>query len=235
LGRRDQGGKRKTQKLRLPVNTGIRSDTFAEDVTLQDINNFVLTPDGTAICPRPGFEIRRQTIIGLDSDRKKIYFLSDPPDIDGGDLIVIVNNKNGDLRVELTEVVRSAGESDNDLSSYSPSIFTLPLGASAFRKLFVSTPGVYTTGKIIVLRGGDISGYSSCRVATSAGTAPTSWYTAIDEVYTFTPGETNKIISLEILDTSALPSLNTVVVTLSEFSYGSGAGTINPQSFIFTD
>ena len=96
-----------TKKFRLPVNTGVRTDTFAEAVPLMDINNFVLTPDGSALRPREGYEIRRNDGIGYNSGRKNIYYVSNPPDINYGDLIVVVNTSNNRRFNECTEVVRT--------------------------------------------------------------------------------------------------------------------------------
>lgn len=96
-----------TKRFRLPVNTGVRCDTFPEDVPLMDTNNFVLSPDGSELCPREGYEIRRNDSIGYNSGRKNIYFVSNPPDINYGDLIVVVNTKNNRRFNEVTEVVRT--------------------------------------------------------------------------------------------------------------------------------
>lgn len=103
---RGDDAKKNTRSFRLPVNVGLNSDGFGEDVPLHDLNNFVLTPDGSALKPREGFEIRRNDAIGYSSGRKLISFMSNPPDIDYGDMIMVTNTKNGRAFVELTEVVR---------------------------------------------------------------------------------------------------------------------------------
>lgn len=99
--------KKNAKTFRLPVNNGLRTDSFSEDVPLLDINNYVLLPDGSGIVPRPGLEVRRNDGVGYGSDGKLIYFISDPPDIDYGDMIAILNTKNGRHFIEATEVVRT--------------------------------------------------------------------------------------------------------------------------------
>jgi len=106
----------KKTRFRLPVNTGIRPDQFAEDVKLLDINNLVLNPRGSALRPREGFEIRRNDGIGFGATRKQIYFISNPPDIDYGDMITVSNPANERRAIECTEVVRTT----NTVSSENP-------------------------------------------------------------------------------------------------------------------
>lgn len=105
-----------TKTFRLPVNSGITPDGFSENVPLMLTNNYVLLPDGSGIKPREGFEIRRNDAVGYGSSRKLIYFISNPPDIDYGDMLVIVNTKDGRNFNETTEVVRTT----NTVASENP-------------------------------------------------------------------------------------------------------------------
>lgn len=98
--------------FRLPVNAGMNVDGFAEKVPVMDTENFVMLPDGSGIGPREGFEIRRNDGVGYGSDNKLIYVVTNPPDIDYGDMLVIVNTNNDRNFNEHTEVVRTSNTVD---------------------------------------------------------------------------------------------------------------------------
>lgn len=99
--------KKNTRTLRLPVNAGTNTDTFSENVPLMRTVNYVMSPDGSGIRPREGFEIRRNDAIGYDSGRKLISLITNPPDINYGDMLFITNTENRRNFVEMTEVVRT--------------------------------------------------------------------------------------------------------------------------------
>ena len=96
-----------TKDFRFPLNAGMKPDSFGEVIPVLDTNNVVMLPDGSAMVPREGSEIRRCDEVGFGSDRKVIYFIADPPDIDYGDMIVLTNTKDGRNDVQATEVVRT--------------------------------------------------------------------------------------------------------------------------------
>ena len=210
--------KKNTRRLRLPVNTGIRTDTFSEDVPLLDINDYVLLPDGSGLAPREGFEIRRQDSIGVGVTRKSVFFVRNPPDIDGGDLLVIVNDANGDRRVETTELVTAAVIDD---TVYSNSTFRLNVTSDG---IFFAFPvgGPYTSTTMIVSRGGDTTGAAYCTFTTSDDTAVAGTdYTAVNSTLNFAAGETSKNVVITINGTGQ-PTGKKFNVQLSNYSTGSG-------------
>lgn len=95
------------RSFRLPVNAGTNTDEFSEDVPLQETSNFVMLPDGSGLKPREGFEVRRNDGISYGTGRKLMYFISNPPDIDYGDMIVLNSTRDGRQFIEQTEVVRT--------------------------------------------------------------------------------------------------------------------------------
>ena len=96
-----------SKNVRMPLNAGATPDGFSETVQVEDTNNVVFLPDGSAMQPRNGYEIRRRDEVGFGSDRKVIYFIADPPDVDYGDMICLVNTKDGRNDVQMTEIVRT--------------------------------------------------------------------------------------------------------------------------------
>src|SRR5690606_39526697 len=77
---------------------------------------------GSGIGPREGFEIRRNDGVGYGSDNKLIYVVTNPPDIDYGDMLVIVNTNNGRNFNEMTEVVRTSNTVDVQNPDAMPSL-----------------------------------------------------------------------------------------------------------------
>jgi hypothetical protein len=169
---------------RLPVNTGIRPDAFAETVPLMDINNFVLNPDGSGIRPREGLEVRRVDDIGRLTGKKSIYFVNTPPDISGGDLIVIVNNKQ-DRRVnECTELVTAA-----DIPFAAASWDNATVGFTEETYGYVDSDFTQVPFSIVRSGGGLETFTISIRTVDGTATAGTD-YTAIDTDVTFNGTDT---------------------------------------------
>lgn len=212
-----------TKKFRLPVNTGVRTDTFAETVPLMDINNFVLTPDGSALRPREGSEVRYQGVEGAGVTRKTIFFIQNPPDIDYGDLVCIVNNAGGVRKVEQSEVVKAAVIPDENGGLVS-SVFRIN-GPLADGTLPLEPP--YTSVSVDVNRNfGDIFGVSSVKIKTTNGTALAGTdYTAIDQTLTYAYGETSKTVTVTTEATSA-GSGKTFTISLYDPSSGSSLSTV---------
>src|SRR5690606_12208340 len=52
-------------------------------------------------------EIRRNDAVGYRTDRKLVYAISNPPDIDYGDMVIISNAADGRNYIQTTEVVRT--------------------------------------------------------------------------------------------------------------------------------
>src|SRR5690606_38387259 len=155
--------------IRLPVNTGVRTDTFAESVPLVDMTNLVLLPDGSGLAPRQGFEIRRNdspldAAMKLDP-RKKITFVHNPPDLpEGTDMIMIMNNKFGDHRVECSELVN--GVAIPDQVEYGARLFSIDnMGFDQIMQVFLPATQV----NINVGARGDSSRFASCRIWTEDG------------------------------------------------------------------
>lgn len=219
---RKEGGKQNTKDFRLPVNTGVRSDTFAEDVPLLDINNYVLKADGSALKPREGYNIARSfaSIGGSNRPRKTIFFIPDPPEIDGGDLIMISNWRDGQQAIENSEVVQAATIPPTN-EGYVESIFTM--GGNIWGG------DMYETGsgvEVIIDRFGEIFGESSVKLRTINGTALAGVdYTAIDQTYTFVYGEQQKVFYITVL-----PAGSGTGKTLQVELYNPSEGSTAPAS-----
>lgn len=194
----------KKTRFRLPVNTGVKSDGFAEDVPLMDINNFVLVPDGSALRPREGYEIRRNDGIGFGATRKQIYFVSNPPDINYGDMLIISNPANERRAIECTEVVRTT----NTVATENPlAMPSLPATGTPLMYMFHDPGDGLYTGLDLLLYDTDSAAFTN-RV-TANFTRP----------YLYSYAQFNKIVRTD----------NYLVVSES-YDYNDGPGSTTPAS-----
>src|SRR5690606_18860665 len=137
---------------------------------LVDMTNLVLLPDGSGLAPRQGFEIRRNdspldAAMKLDP-RKKITFVHNPPDLpEGTDMIMIMNNKFGDHRVECSELVN--GVAIPPQVEYGASIFSVFQIPPLFRWPIFPNGGPYDKGYVYVRRRGGLDKTAYCYFKTS--------------------------------------------------------------------
>lgn len=216
--------KKNTRRLRLPVRAGLKTDGFAEDVPLIDVNDYVLLPDGSGIAPREGYEIRRTDSVGVGATRKTIYFIPNPPDLSGGDLLVIQNNKYGDRRVETVELVQSA--QFEAVAAYGPSAFEIrneqyPSDCFSYF-LWEYHPALVGDFTMTVVRNTS-EGRAWVRIQTEDGTATSASgaYDPIDQTFTFEDGENTKTITITV-DSGAATDSQYFYLRMTQFSVGAG-------------